>query len=99
MHYLRHARGSKGHRIGSDPPNRIFHPSLCVSAISFSFISINCGNPLRPCRPFWLQFRLQTGGEGNQVVTYGASFCDRILEWNVGNLCAAKHDKTAELAL
>ncbi len=98
MHYLRHARGYQGHRIGSDPHNRIVHPALCVSSISFSFISINCGNRLRPHGPFWLQFRLQTSGEGNQVVTYGAGFCDRILERDVGNLCAAKHDKTAKLA-
>jgi hypothetical protein len=38
-----------------------------------------------------LKFRLQTGGEGNQVVTYGSRFCDRVLERNVGNLRAAKH--------
>ena len=36
-----------------------------------------------------LQFGLQTGGEGNQVVTYGARFCDRVFERNVGDLGAA----------
>ena len=46
-----------------------------------------------------LQFRLQAGSKSNQVVTYGSGFCDRILERDVGDLCAAKHDQPAKLAL
>lgn len=47
----------------------------------------------------WLKFRLQSSGKGNQVVTYGAGFCDGIFERDVGNLCAPKHDETAEVSL
>ena len=99
MHYLRSKSGYQGHRIRSDPRDRMVNPQVLVSPLSYSFLEVNhpCDLALKDVTR--LKFRLQSGGEGNQVVTYCAGFCYGILKWNVGNLCAAKHNKPAKLTL
>src|SRR6202034_4094584 len=45
------------------------------------------------------EFRLQSGGERNQVVTYRSRFCDRILECYVRDLGATKPPHPAKFSL
>lgn len=99
MHYLRSKSGYQGHRIRSDPRDRMVNPQVSISPLSHSFFGVNHPRYLALQGVLQLKFGLQSGGEGNQVVTYGAGFCYGILKRNVGNLSAAKHNKPAELSL
>ena len=99
MHYLRSKFSYQGHRIRPDPYNRMVNPQVSIPLLSHSFFGVNHPRDLALKGFVRLKFRLQSGGKGNQVVTYCAGFCYGILKRDVGNFCAAKHNKAAELTL